>query len=122
MVKGNEIKHYLDELNAIIKSELDSFIKQLDVTIDDLLKGYDKSAKHLPMVLIGGGSQLNGLLQYLEPKVQSEKVMIVTPRSLGARNPTFTNCLGMILANTKYPNVYDETHPRVGQLTRDPVK
>ena len=120
--QGNEIKHYLDELNAIIKSELDSFIKQLDATIDDLLKGYDKSAKRLPMVLIGGGSQLNGLLQYLEPKVQSEKVMIVTPRSLGARNPTFTNCLGMILANTKYPNVYDETHPRVGQLTRDPVK
>lgn len=120
--QGNEVKHYLDELNVVIKAELDNFVKGLATAIDDLLKSYDKSAKQLPMVLIGGGSQLNGLLSYLEPKVTSEKVMVVTPKSLGARNPTFTNCLGMILANYKYPNVYDETHPRVGQLTRDPEK
>lgn len=120
--EGNNIKHYADELNAIIKSELDTFTKKLNAAIDDLLKDYDKSAKSLPMILIGGGARLNGLVEYLEPKVQSEKVIVVTPRSLGARNPTFTNCLGMIIANHKYPNVYDETHPRVGQLTREPNK
>lgn len=120
--EGNAIKHYGEELNAIIKSELEIFVKQLNATIDDLLKDYDKSAKALPMILVGGGSRLNGLIEYLEPKVQSESVIAVTPRSLGARNPTFTNCLGMIIANTKYPNVYDETHPRVGQLTREPNK
>ncbi len=119
---GNAIKHYVDELNTIIKSELEIFVKELTIRIDDLLRDYDKSAKALPMVLIGGGSRLNGLIEYLEPKVQSEQVIAVTPRSLGARNPTFTNCLGMIIANTKYPNVYDETHPRVGQLTREPNK
>ena len=119
---GNAIKHYVDELNAIIKSELEIFVKELTSHIDDLLKDYDKSAKALPMILVGGGSRLNGLIEYLEPKVQSEQVIAVTPRSLGARNPTFTNCLGMIIANTKYPNVYDETHPRVGQLTREPNK
>lgn len=120
--EGNSIKHYTDELNAIIKAELDVFVKQLNLAIDDLLKGYDNSAKSLPMILVGGGAKLNGLIEYLEPKVQSESVKVVTPRSLGARNPTFTNCLGMIIANTKYPNVYDETHPRVGQLTREPSK
>lgn len=116
---GNSIKHYTDELNSIIKSELEVFVKQLNSALDDLLKDYDKSAKALPMILIGGGSRLHGLIEYLEPKVQSEKVIAVAPRSLGARNPTFTNCLGMIIANAKYPNVYDETHPRVGQLTRE---
>ncbi len=120
--EGNAIKHYVDELNTIIKSELEIFVKELTIRIDDLLRDYDKSAKALPMILIGGGSRLNGLIEYLEPKVQSEQVIAVTPRSLGARNPTFTNCLGMIIANTKYPNVYDETHPRVGQLTREPNK
>ena len=119
---GNVIKHYADELNSIIKDELDVFIKMLQASIDDLLRDYDKSAKGLPMVLIGGGSRLNGLIEYMEPKIQSEKVIAVAPRSLGARNPTFTNCLGMILANSRYPNVYDETHPRVGQLTREPTK
>ena len=119
---GNVVKHYADELNSIIKDELDVFIKMLQASIDDLLRDYDKSAKGLPMVLIGGGSRLNGLIEYMEPKIQSEKVIAVAPRSLGARNPTFTNCLGMILANSRYPNVYDETHPRVGQLTREPTK
>ena len=120
--QGNEIKHYTDELNTAIKSELDTFLKLLSDAINDLLEGYDKSAKGLPMILIGGGSKLNGLVEYLEPKVQSETVQVITPRSLGARNPTFTNCLGMILANAKYPNVYDETHPKVGQVTREENK
>ena len=74
------------------------------------------------MILIGGGSRLNGLIEFVEPKVQSETVKAVAPRSLGARNPTFTNCLGMIIANSRYPNVYEETHSRVGQLTREPNK
>lgn len=120
--EGHEIKHYTDELNTIIKSELDVFLRQLNAALDDLLKGYDNSAKQLPMILVGGGSRLNGLIEYIEPKVQSESVTAVTPRTLGARNPTFTNCLGMILANSHYPNVYDETHPRVNQLTRDEEK
>ena len=119
---GNEIKHYTDELNSIIKGELDIFLKQLGAAIEDLSKDYDKSIKALPLILIGGGSRLNGLIDYIEPKVQNERVIAVLPRTLGARNATFTNCLGMIIANSKYPNVYDETHPRVGQLTREAKK
>ena len=120
--EGNQIKHYTDELNTIIKGELDIFLKQLNSAIDELLKPYDNSAKQLPMILIGGGAKLNGLIEYIEPKLQNETVRMVAPRSLGARNPTFTNCLGMILANAKYPNVHDETHQKVGQLNRDPAK
>ena len=120
--EGNEIKHYSDELNTIIKGELDIFLKDLNSALDDLLKPYDSRSKQLPMILIGGGSQLNGLIDYIEPKLQNETVRAIAPRSLGARNPTFTNCLGMILANSKYPNVYDETHPRVGPLTREEKK
>ena len=120
--QGHEIKHYVDELNAIIKGELDVFLNELDKTLNDLLTGYDSSAKQLPMILIGGGSRLNGLVEYIEPKVQSETVRAVAPRTLGARNPTFTNCLGMILANAKYPNVYDEAHPKVTPLSRDENK
>ena len=119
---GNEIKHYSDELNEIIKSELEIFVKQLNSAIDDLLEPYDSTYKHFPMLLVGGGSRLSGLVEYLEPKVCSEQVITVLPRSMGARNATFTNCLGMILANAKFPSVYDENHPRVTQVTRDPIK
>ena len=119
---GDEIKHYNDELNTIIKSELDYFTKELNSALDSLLEGYDLSYHSMPMLLTGGGSQLNGLKEYLEPKVPSETVTIVVPRSLGARNPTFTNCLGMILVSAKYPNIYDESHPRISPVTRDEEK
>lgn len=120
--EGNEIKHYSDELNQITKNELDSFVKSLKAAIDELLTGYDPSYKSMPMILTGGGSRLSGLVEYLTPKVDSENVMVFVPKTLGARNATFTNCLGMILANAKYPSAYDENHPRVGQVTRDPAK
>lgn len=116
---GNEIKHYNDELNQIIKSELEVFTKELDSAQAHLLEGYDQSYKRLPMILIGGGSLLNGLQEYLQPKVMNDTVTVVVPRSLGARNPTFFNCLGMILANAKYPSIYDESHPRIAPVTRD---
>ena len=117
--EGNEIKHYTDELNDIIKQELSVFVKDLNDSIGELLKEYGLEARNLPMILIGGGAQLNGLKEFVEPKVQSETVQIVVPRNLGARDATFTNTLGLILANQVNPSVYDENHPRVGQVTRD---
>ena len=116
---GNEIKHYTDELNEIIKTELSSFVKDLNFGIEELLKEYDLQSRNWPMILIGGGAQLNGLKEFIEPKVQSDSIQIVTPRNLGARDATFTNVLGLILAHQYNPSVYDENHPRVGQVTRD---
>ena len=72
--QGNEIKHYTDELNAAIKSELDEFLTLLSDCMNDLLNGYDKVTKGLPMILIGGGSKLNGLVEYIEPKVPKDRL------------------------------------------------
>ncbi len=119
---GNYIKHYSDELNHIIENELNVFVKHLSDALDSLLNDYPSTYRQFPMVLIGGGSRLNGLTEYMNDKVLSDKIIVWTPKSLGARNPTFTNCLGMILANAKNPSVYDESHPRVGNLTRDEKK
>lgn len=117
--EGSEIKHYTDELNQIIKDELTIFVKDLEDSIAELMKEYDLQIRGLPMLLVGGGAQLKGLKEFIEPKVQSESVQVIAPRNLGARDPTFTNVLGLILANQSNPSVYDENHPRVGQVTRD---
>lgn len=116
---GNEVKHYSDELNDIIKQELAVFVKDLNDSIAELLKSYNPDTRNYPMILIGGGALLNGLKEYVEPKVLSETVSVVLPRNLGARDPTFFNVLGLVLANQVNPSVYDETHTRVGQVTRD---
>ena len=118
---GQEVHHYNDELNAIIKGELDIFVEQLNECINDIVAQHDKSYRAFPMMLVGGGAELNGLVQYITPKVMSETVEVIRPKTLGARNATFTNCLGAILTCSKYPNLNDESHPRVGVLSRNPA-
>ena len=117
---GHDVHHYNDELNTIIKSELDIFVEQLNDSINEIVAQHDKSYRSFPMMLVGGGAELNGLVQYITPKVMSETVEVVKPKTLGARNATFTNCLGAILTYSKYPNLNDESHPRVGVLSRNP--
>ena len=116
---GYVVKHYSDELNTIIKKELDVFQNQLNNAINALFSQNDPNLKTVPMILIGGGSLLTGLVDYLEPKVPSEYVKVVLPTSLGARNPTFFNCLGMLYVNSKYPLTFDEGQSKVGQVTRE---
>jgi len=119
--EGHEVHHYNDELNAIIKGELDIFVERLNEAVNDVVAQHDKSYRSFPMMLVGGGSELNGLVQYITPKVLSETVEVVRPKTLGARNATFFNCLGAILTYSKYPNLNDESHPRVGVLSRNPA-
>ena len=119
---GHEVHHFNNELNEIIKEELDVFVKYLTDAVNNVVAQHDKSYRSFPMLLIGGGSQLNGLVSYITPKVLSETVMTVAPKNLGARNPTFFNCLGMILAHSKYLNPNDESHSKVGQVTRNQMK
>ena len=116
---GQEVHHYNDELNEIIKGELEIFVEQLKEAIDQVVASHDKSYRSFPMLLVGGGAELNGLVQYITPKVLSETVEVVRPKTLGARNATFFNCLGAILTQSRYPNLNDESHPRVGVLTRN---
>ena len=116
---GQEVHHYNDELNEIIKGDLEIFVEQLKEAIDQVVASHDKSYRSFPMLLVGGGAELNGLVQYITPKVLSETVQVVRPKTLGARNATFFNCLGAILTHSRYPNLNDESHPRVGVLTRN---
>ncbi|MBR0294879.1 MAG: rod shape-determining protein [Bacilli bacterium] len=116
---GTDKKYYIDDLNALTKGELDVFISKLNETINNLLNGINPIYKQLPMILIGGGSLLKGLKEYILPKVQSQSVDVIIPKVMGARNPALFNCLGMLLVQSKYQPVFDENHPKVGQVTRN---
>ena len=119
---GVEVHHTNDELNAIIKGELDIFVRYLNEAVDQVVSQHDRTYRSFPMLLIGGGAELNDLVSYITPKVLSETVDVVSSKTLGARNPTFFNCLGMLLTHAKYLNLNDEAHPKVGQVTRNPAK
>ena len=72
------------------------------------------------MILVGGGSKLFGLVDYIKPKVPAEDIFIFEPKVLGARNATYTNCLGMILVCSKFPQMIDDHQPRIGAIQREP--
>ncbi|MCD8203737.1 MAG: hypothetical protein LUB56_01250 [Coprobacillus sp.] len=99
--------HYLHELSAIIKDELDKFSEYLNTAIDTLMIPYQDMYKSLPMLLVGGGSLLNGLKEYLGGKVSSNQIRLFTPSSLGARNPALVNLLGSIAVQLKYRDVLE---------------
>lgn len=119
--EGHEVKHYLDELNKITRNEIDRFVSKVNETINNLLKDSPQN-KSLPMLLIGGGSLLRGLEEYILPKVVSNSVKVVIPTTLGCRNPAFFNCLGMIYVNEKYPLLNDERTPKLTGVSRNSVK
>ncbi|MCD8204790.1 MAG: hypothetical protein LUC16_03085 [Coprobacillus sp.] len=100
--------HFLTELRDIIKEELDKFSEYLNTAIDTLMNPYDDSYRSLPMLLIGGGSLLNGLKEYLTGKVPAQSVKVFTPSSLGARSPAYTNLLGTIVVQNKYRDVLED--------------
>lgn len=118
----SNIRHTVKELNTLIVDQLEEFSKELNNALNSLLENYTDTDKYrsLPMILIGGGSQLYGLKKFLKTKVNNSDILIPTPHSLGARNSSYFNCLGMILMNYKYPNAYDDNQKKVTDLSRDP--
>ena len=99
--------HYIDELNNIIESELDEFYKLLVVAIEELAKSYNViDYQAMPILLIGGGSRLKGLVPYLLDKNAFDTIRTVAPKSIGARDPSLFAVLGAIYVNKKYPNTY----------------
>ena len=61
---GHEVHHMNDELNAIIKGELDIFVNYLNEAVDAVVSQHDKSYRNFPMLLVGGGAELTGLVKY----------------------------------------------------------
>lgn len=118
----SHIKHTVKELNELILNQLENFSKELNNALNSLLENYTDNDKYrtLPMVLIGGGSQLLGLKKFLEAHFKNSNIIIPIPKSLGARNSSYFTCLGMILMNYKYPNAYDDNQKKVTDLSRDP--
>lgn len=116
--EGNTIKYTVGQLSKLVKNELDTLIDKLNFAISELLEGYDSSYRNLPMVLVGGGSQLKGLKNYLEPKIDSDVVIVAKPKTLGARNPAFFNCLGMLKAANKYQNGFEDSLPKISPINR----
>ena len=113
------IHYYKEDMNEIICSNLDNFVNKLNENLGLLLEKQNPDLKKLPIVLVGGGAQLKGLVEYLSAKLENSSIKAVVPNTIGARDATFTNCLGMILVASKYMSMNDDSRNRTKDLSRD---
>ena len=107
------ILHTVNELNDIINRELNSFINMLNVGLEQLSNVYNiDDHSSIPMLLIGGGSNLKGLMSFLDTKIKNPH-RLVRLKSIGARDNSLCALLGSILVNNRYPVDKKDTAPHV---------
>lgn len=116
--KNTKTKIYLDDFKKEIASWLDDFVRDLKLATNTLLKEYDERYYMLPIIVVGGASKLNGLDKYLEKQYPDNAVRIVVPTSLGARDASYFNCLGLIKAASIYRGTLEDERIRVSPLNR----
>ena len=86
---------------------------------NNLLADYDPRYKKLKMLLVGGGSLLKGLVEYVSPKVDSSELSVIIPDTLGCRNPAFINLIGMIYVQGKYQISSEDQKTKVSSVNRN---
>lgn len=98
-------RHDVKELNELIELELEEFYKMLVVAIEQLAQAYNVvDYQNMPILLIGGGSRLKGIIPFITSKGTFTNIQAITPKSLGARDPSLFALLGAIYVDSKYPN------------------
>ena len=113
------VHFYREDLNEIIRNNLNEFANLLNEKINELLERQNPELRRLPIVMVGGGAQLRGLVKFLSSKLDNSMLKVVVPNVIGARDSTYTNCLGMILVASKYMPMIDDTRNRAEQMIRD---
>ena len=115
-----EKKKYAADLNQIISESLDKFVDLANVSIEQLARAYKVDTfRTLPILITGGGSKLHGLLDYLKNKFGKDDIRIVTPRTIGARDPSLSACLGAILVHTNHPGVVEDINTVTTTVSRE---
>lgn len=113
-------RHLVSELNELIEEPLEEFYKMLTVAIEQLSQTYNVvEYLQMPILLIGGGSRLIGLVDYLIGKNQFQNIKAISPKSLGARDPSLFALLGAIYIDNKYPNTTTSEKKIANNVSRE---
>lgn len=112
--------NYADWREAVGAS-IHEFANELSYSIHELSTQIGAPIQRLPMIFVGGGTRFHGLSEMLKEQLECSDLRIITPTSLGARHPSFTNCLGAIqIIGSKKPivDIEEETPSSGGEKTR----
>jgi cell division protein FtsA len=114
-------KYYQKSLNAVVENYFEDFNAHLTNAIAKLVARQPASQiiQTMPIVAIGGASQLKGLSKLLAPSLGARQFIAYVPSTLGARDPRFANILGLIVAESRYRGTLEENYHGVSALSRE---
>ena len=110
-ILGNEKTFTKDDLNVIIQQFLKEWIEYFNGSLKNLVSTVDMredSAQNANIILVGLGSSLNGLKDYLLRVRPTNVLEIVNLDVVGASEPEFINCLAAIYLSSRYRGALDD--------------
>ena len=79
-------------------------------------------AASLPLVLIGGGSMLNGMSSLAGRYLPGKQIIRYVPKTIGARSPRYVGLLGLLLATSRSEHTLAESQQGLPRVSRSSPK
>lgn len=112
-------------LNEVLKAHFQDFGTFLINAVASLIEATPVNSPEskaflngLPIILGGGTSQMEGMLELLEPYVGTHPMSLYVPKVPGAYDPSLTEMLGMVLVASRYRGSLGDDYHRVNTLSR----
>lgn len=109
-----------EDLNNIIVNALNAFVSSYETSVEKLAQIYKaQNYKEFPIYIVGGGSKLHGLLDYLKAKMNKDNIFVLAPNNIGARDPSLFACLGAIVVHSSNPGMLEEVNNASVSMSRE---
>ena len=120
---GAPKNYYQKDLNEVIEEYFETFLSELSASINLVLEKHNNPQFNaLPFMLTGGASELKGLQDFLRKAFPTREPILIRPTAIGARDPGFTNLLGMLAATGSYSGSLSDFGTGVMNVTREAPK
>lgn len=115
--KDGEVYRQKD-LNDVIEESLGAYLEAIQNAVSTLLSTYEGEMDALPIVLTGGGSLLLGLKPFFQRAFPRREILRPIPKTIGARDPGYTSCLGLIMASSRYTGTLQDNQKGLVNVSR----
>ncbi len=118
---NQKIKIYQRDINEVIKTYYDEFLKALQLSFDQLEFSQGQMYGSYPIIVTGGASRLRGLSTLFASAFGTREVRFFMPNVIGARDAGATNVLGMIIVESKQKKTTgsNDNYQGISSLSRE---
>lgn len=119
--EGATQSYTIEKIREVANTYLESFYQELSMVLATIVKEQKNNPELLkvPFLFTGGGSRLQGLLDFMRTKLPMRTMGLLEADALGARQPTYATALGLIKVYDEYATTIVDEKTYVPPVTRD---